>query len=75
MTAKDAYIVLKNTKPNYEATRCVEYKMIYVFQINNGRTDGSLCSVHKLTGKVKGFTPFDISVEEYRAGKEIKNFH
>lgn len=80
MTGKQAYTLLKAKNPGVKVGRCFEYDSLFVFHLapdmlflskNHPRMlDGSM-SVNKKTGEIRDFKPFYVSVEEYRAGKEI----
>lgn len=83
MTVKEAYAIFLNKMPEMKAIRCFEYDSIYVFQFlpknskKSDETDDTLdctASVDKRSREVRAFQPFDISIEEYRNGKEITNF-
>lgn len=75
MAPHDAYKILRSEWGNVSAHKCVECKTIFIFALGTG-SDSLLgaASVDKKTGVVQKFMPVDISIEEYRAGVEIKNF-
>ena len=81
MIVEQAHKLLIDKMSNWTAIACFEYNTVFVFNIvptkdANANTTmfDSLFSVDKQSGEIKNFKPFDISLEEYRAGKEIKNF-
>lgn len=77
MTVEEAYSVFKNEFPDLDAQTCHEYESRFVFNtasssdITNMAID-TLYSVHKTDGSLTRFTPFDISEEEYEAGREVR---
>jgi hypothetical protein len=81
MTAKEAYMLIKQDTPKLKVVSCIEYNTLFVFQVvpegykpNGEILFDCLRSVNKTTGVVRDFKPFHISVEEYRKGKTINNF-
>lgn len=82
MTAKEAYKILSEKRPELAAVSCFEYDSRFAFSMMPDGADPDivdklidcLLSVHKKTGEVRDFKPFHISVEEYRAGKRIVDF-
>ena len=80
MNVFEAYETLVNSgvMKNREAVRCFEYKTVFAFELKRKGDDrplfDSVFSVNKETKKVGVFQPFLISLEEYKSGKEIKNF-
>lgn len=81
MNAFEAYKLFVKKIPlnNKVVIRCFEYNSMFTFEL--GRSEhtnksmlGSVYCVDKQTGKVGVFQPFDISLVEYNAGKEVKNF-
>lgn len=81
ITCKEAYSLIQ--KEHLKAIKCFEYDTLFVFQVvpenfdTTKSTDGMLdCmrSVNKKTGVVRDFKPFHIPIDEYRNGKQIKNF-
>lgn len=80
MTAKEAYVILLTSTPGMSAMSCYEYSTMFVFNMvpdgYNGKDsllNGSY-SVNKVTGDVRDFKPFHISIEDYRNGKEVTDF-
>lgn len=71
MTAKEAYKILVKSWGELKITKCMEYDSIFTFALGG---IAGVCSVNKKTGKVQKFIPTAISIDEYRAGKEVKNF-
>lgn len=71
MIAKQAYQIMLNKWGNTNIERCMEYASVFVFAFKG--LSGA-CSVNKKTGVVRKFMPTDISLSEYRAGKEVKIF-
>ena len=81
MTIKQAFALVSIKYPKLVAIRCVEFDSCFVFQMVPPKYKNTpdivydcLNSVDKKTGEVRTFQPFHIPVEEYRNGKEIKNF-
>lgn len=82
MTPKDAYKRFTNTCKGLTVVSCYEYDSVFVFNAVRDKVNvngtrpviDSLYSVDKKTGKVLLFKPFNITVDEYRRGKEIKTF-
>ena len=80
MTAREAYIKLQDKVTGVRVTKCHEYDSVFVFQINpvalylsknSARIlDGSM-SVDKLSGAVRDFKPYNLSINEYKRGKEV----
>lgn len=79
MTANEAYKVFNKKYPEIFIGKCYDYKTRFVFVIEseNGKNsdlfDNLMCVI-KSTGEVLNFKPFDIPLEEYRAGKKVANF-
>lgn len=83
MTANEAYKNLIRKWPEFSATSCVEYSGIFVFNVvpigyekdkRYSKRMNSTIFVDKKTGEVGVFQPFNITVEDYKSGKTIKNF-
>lgn len=83
MIAREAYAILRNNIPNHEIASCYEYDSIYVFNVyppdyesrkKQGEPFDSLYAVNKNTGKITTFHPLEMSLKEYKSGKEIKDF-
>lgn len=80
MSVYDAYSLCLQKFKNSKVTTCYEYDTIFVFQIVPVSYNSSempinrLFSVNKKSKEIKAFQPFHISLEEYLAGKEIKDF-
>ena len=84
MKVKEAYELLIANTPKLRPIQCFEYDTLFVFQIVpksfNEKTDNAdqlidcLRSVNKATKEVRDFKPFHISLNEYRNGKEVKDF-
>lgn len=80
MTAKQAYAILITKNPAVKVGKVFEYDSVFVFHLapdmlslsksRSPMLDG-LISVNKITGDVRDFKPFHISVEEYCSGKEL----
>lgn len=80
MTAKQAYALLIAKNPAVKVGKLFEYDSVFVFHLapdmlslskkQSPMLDG-LIGVNKVTGEVRDFKPFYISVEEYSSGKEI----
>lgn len=81
MNAKEAYETLTSIIKNINVISCYEYESLFVFHLTPMNVEpsapliGNLLSVNKETGKVDRFNPMILSPEEYRSGKEIKNFN
>lgn len=81
MTAKEAYKLLQPRLTNKKVVKCTEYDTVFVFQVtpeNYTKDPDELAdcnrSVHKKTGQVKVFQPFDISLDEYKRGELVPDF-
>lgn len=82
MDVREAYKIVSDKHENLEAIKCIEYESVFVFDLVPKNLDPSkhkkflngLVFVDKETGKVGTFNPLSISTEEYRSGKEIKQF-
>lgn len=82
MTANDAYFKVIRENPKRNLVACYEYESRFVFiKIPPNATYdtadpycNAMIAVMKDTGKIRSFLPFDISIEEYRNGKEVKDF-
>lgn len=80
LNIKDAYVIFANKIPNRKVVKCIEYDSLFVFQTVSVKFKGenadevfdSLYSVNKKTKEVRNFKPFDIPLDEYRRGKEVK---
>ena len=80
MLANEAYKIFLSKVKHVNVIKCMEYKSLFVFQYAPKMLDKSkdptrlhdtLVSVNKKTKKVKIFQPYDISLEEYRDGREV----
>ena len=81
ITVKDAYLFFSSRNKNLFVRSCYEYASVFVFDaipksIKNRDSEilDSLYSVDKITGQVKAFKPYDISLDEYENGKKIGNY-
>lgn len=82
MNSKMAYEIVCKKYKGHKIIRCFEYDTIFSFQIVPKDLDESeygmhlngLVSVDKKTGDIKTFNPMQIPIEEYRNGREIKEF-
>ena len=81
MTAKEAYRILmfSGKAGRRQGVNCFEYKDIFTFELRrNEELDkplfDSVYSVNKTTKEVKVFSPFNMDVNDYETGKEIKDF-
>ena len=83
MTAKEAHALLLAIQPGIKAVKCMEYETLFVFQIVPATYKAdipiknaidSLVSVNKTTKALRDFKPFHISLEEYKAGKEVGDY-
>lgn len=83
MLAKEAYKILTTKHKNLKAVNCREYNSLFVFQVvpkdfdmskPTNKMIGNTMSVDKKTKEVRDFKPFHIPIDEFRGGKEIKNF-
>lgn len=78
MTVNDAYKKLVAKYPSINFYKCFEYRTLFVFTVasetNNGPVLQGSFSVNKVTGEVRDFKPFHISINEYRNGKEVRGF-
>lgn len=82
MTATDAYFKVIRENPKCNIVACYEYESRFTFiKIPPDATYdkekpycNAIIAVMKDTGKITTFRPFDISVEEYHNGKEVKDF-
>lgn len=81
MTAKQAYAILLTRNPGVQVDRVFEYDSVFVFHLspamlrqslNPSRMLDGLMSVNKVTKEVRDFKPFNISIDEYRRGKELQ---
>lgn len=83
MTAKEAYKILTSQLTGLKAIKCIEFDMLFVFQVlpehhqqspTIDRAFDNLCSVNKKTKEVRDFKPFHIPISEYKRGKEVGDF-
>lgn len=82
MTAKEAYKILVEKRPELDAISCYEYETLFAFNMAPKGYDPKKAnelidcasSVNKETGLVRDFKPFHISPAEYLSGKQIKDF-
>lgn len=80
MNVKEAYAVISSKFSKSRVNKCLEYSSLFVFELGSNDKDstaksiGNLYSVNKETGEVKYFIPTELSIEEYKNGKEIKDF-
>lgn len=82
MVGKEAYNLFTDKHSNLDVLTGYEFDSVFVFNAkpknvtlkeNDTIFDYSF-SVDKKTGEIKAFQPFFIPIEEYRNGKEIKDF-
>ena len=80
MNIKEAYAIISSKFNKSRIDKCLEYSSLFVFELGSNDKDnaskqiGNLYSVNKETGEVKYFIPTELSMEEYKAGKEITDF-
>ncbi len=85
MTAKDAYQIMLKKYPVFKAVKCMNYTSIFVFQVVPKNFDENkmhaanifmdhLISINKSDGTAKVFNPMSIPRDEYKTGKEVKDF-
>lgn len=80
MTAYEAYKKLTSRYSAVRIAKCYEYDSMFTFEMrpammrlfksNSTMLDG-LLSVNKITGEIRDFKPFHISVIEYKHGREV----
>lgn len=76
MTPHEAYIICLKKFPKMNFEKCTEFKTKFVFTVAAGGKiplNGQF-SVDKNTRKCQTFKPIDIPVDEFKAGKPVKNF-
>lgn len=83
MTAREAYLKVRNSIIGVDAMRCFEYDTLFTFQLipenldssrDPSRLLGNMISVDKRTGGIRDFKPFIIPYDEYRRGIEIRDY-
>ena len=82
MTANEAYLKIISERPGIKAINCFEYASLFVFTVvtentkikDHNKLIDRMRSVNKITGEIRDFKPFHISIDEYRGGKEIANY-
>lgn len=82
MTANEAYLKIISERPGIKAINCFEYASLFVFTVvtentkikDHNKLIDRMRSVNKITGEIRDFKPFHISIDEYREGKEIANY-
>lgn len=81
MTAKEAYVIVKKKNMGMHIYACTEYKDVFVFNMCAEKDKellpkvrGFMWSINKETGEGKMFMPFHMPIEEYRNGKQVKDF-
>lgn len=82
MDVKMAYGLIARRYKDFKIIRCFEYDTRFVFQIVPKDLDetmydkhlNGLKSVDKKSGSIQTFIPFDMPLEEYNNGREIKKF-
>ena len=76
MNSKSAYKIILNSFPDKKAVSCFEYDSAFVFKLIDKRsTDPNifdwLIAVDKKTSEVHAFMPLEMSIDEYKRGKEV----
>lgn len=82
MTANEAYLKIISERPGIKAINCFEYASLFVFTVvtentkikDHNKLIDRMRSINKITGEIRDFKPFHISIDEYREGKEIANY-
>lgn len=82
MTAKEAYELISEQLKDFQIVKCMDYSSVFVFQFipKNVEQDEAdhmidcLRSVNKVTGVIRDFKPFHISINEYTRGYQVHDF-